>query len=117
MSCLGVGTVRVIRGPYVLLRPVLLPRFDSPGHFDTPNIVLTSFGAIMELPFHISATCDCNGSTYYLLRRNTRQWQRLDWDGWQQNLERRLPPGFESQDGFWPRLATMSAGGELWRKG
>jgi hypothetical protein len=85
------------------------------GLFDTPNMVLTPFGAIMELPFHISATCDCNGSTYYLLRRNARQWQRLDWDGWQQNLDRRLPPGFESQNGFWPRLATMSAGGALWR--
>lgn len=86
------------------------------GSFDKPVIVLNSFGAVMELPFHVASTCDCNGSTYYLWRRNTRQWQRLDWDSWHEDLNRRLPAGLTSVDGFWPNLKSMTAQGGLWRR-
>jgi hypothetical protein len=86
------------------------------GTFDKPVIVMNSSGAVMELPFHVASTCDCNGSTYYTWRRNTRQWQELDWSGWQKNFNRRLPRGLENQNGFWPDLKSMTTTGGLWRK-
>jgi hypothetical protein len=84
--------------------------------FEKPLLVSNAYGAIMQLTMHVPSTCYCNSSGYYIWRKNTRQWQPLDWWGWQQGFDRRLPSGLESQNGFWPDLATMSAAGGLWNK-
>ena len=86
------------------------------GIFEKPLLVSNAYGAIMQVTMHVPSTCYCNSSTYYIWRKNTRQWQQLDWWGWQQGFDRRLPSGLESQNGFWPDLATMSAAGGLWTK-
>jgi hypothetical protein len=84
--------------------------------FEKPLLVPNEYGAIMQLTMSFESSCYCNNSTYYFWRRNARQWQDLDWEGWQKNLDRRLPRGLKNQNGFWPNLESMTTTGSLWRK-
>jgi hypothetical protein len=85
------------------------------GGFRTPRMAASGYGAVMELPLVLAASCDCNASYYYLKRGDSRRWLQLDWDKWQQDLHQRLPYGLRNWNDFWPDLQAMTARGGLWR--
>jgi hypothetical protein len=86
------------------------------GEFRKPRIVETSQGTVMELPFSVGVSCDCNASTYYLWNAQTRDWELMDWESWQKDLAKAIPPQLRARDSFWPDLAALSAGNALWRE-
>jgi len=93
----------------------VLSRYDSGGPYRTPRIVENSQGAVMELPLVIAASCDCNASSYYLWRPQTRNWVLMDWESWQHEAELKFPPDLTNQNGYWPNLSTLTTDGALWR--
>jgi hypothetical protein len=96
------------------VRPVL-SRYDSGGPYRTPRIVENSQGAVMELPLVIAASCDCNASSYYRWRPQTRDWVLMDWVSWQYEAARKFPPDLTNENGYWPDLRTLTTTGALWR--
>jgi len=86
------------------------------GHSRTPRIVECSQGTVMELPFWTAASCECNNSPYYLWRPQTRDWSLMDWESWQREVARKLPPELTSENGYWPDLRTLTTTGALWRR-
>jgi len=93
----------------------VLSEYDTGGPNRTPRIVENSEGAVMELPLSIAASCDCNASSYYLWRPQTREWALMDWESWQHEAELKFPPDLTNQNGYWPDLSTLTTSGALWR--
>jgi hypothetical protein len=87
------------------------------GNFRRPSIVVSPFGAIMELPLIIAATCDCNSSSYYLRQARAQGWQEIDFNAWKEDLAKRLPAGLTNMNSPWPDLRTLKVDGWLWRNG
>jgi hypothetical protein len=69
----------------------------------------------MELPLVIAASCDCNASSYYLWRPQTRDWVLMDWVSWQYEAALKFPPDLTNQNSYWPDLSTLTTDGALWR--
>jgi hypothetical protein len=102
----GAGAVRLV-----------LSQYGFGGHFiGPPRIGESSQGAVMELPYSSASSCNCNGSSYYLWRPQSRDWVGLeDWGSWQKELAKKLPPDLGTWNDMWPDLDTLTTDGSLWR--
>jgi hypothetical protein len=78
-----------------------------------PQIVSHEGRTILYLPIEVDGTGHFNESEYYL--REAGVWQRIEAEGWKEELKRRIPAGLGLWKGIWPDVTTLKAEAGLYR--
>ena len=94
----------------------VLFKADADGaYFDTPRLVKSPAGMLLQLRAHESGTGNFNRERLYLWRGGA--WREVDAESWLDELARRLPKGLAARKGIFPDYATMTAQTPLWKNG
>lgn len=109
----GTGVI-VLAGDGAAARPLTWSA-DVDTYYDTPKILPTPQGILLDLPGYVSGTGNVSAETLFVFRDGG--WHEVDITAWIDQLGARLPKDIGAWKGIYPDWRAMTARTPLWREG